>query len=140
MFCEAVSLEGAKSVQVVGPRGYTGEAQVGGERVCRRLTKSSPFWSPASPPPSNMSRNNFRNVSEWGSFLDSLCVGDTGGTKTSWCEGSIFSLLYKGAGGVSRNRVPSLPHLQMRQQKRSVPRTHLCVGPTERKSDLLNCD
>ena len=40
MFCEAVSLDGAKSARVGSPRGSTGAAQVGGGRVCRRLTKA----------------------------------------------------------------------------------------------------
>lgn len=39
MFCEAVSLEGAKSVQVVGPRGSTGEAQVGGGKGVQKADK-----------------------------------------------------------------------------------------------------
>lgn len=39
MFCEAVSLEGAKSAQVVGPRGSTGEAQVGGGKVVQKTDK-----------------------------------------------------------------------------------------------------
>lgn len=53
----------------------------------------------------------------------------------------LFSHCYTKGGGMSRNRAraSSLSHLQMRQQKRNVPGTHLCADPTERKSDLLNC-
>lgn len=37
--CEAVSLEGAKSAQVVDPRGSTGEAQVGGGKGVQKVVK-----------------------------------------------------------------------------------------------------